>query len=323
MTSMHRPEPRTGVRRIDTHTHVVPPFYLDVLRSTPGYAGALVEWSSEAALEAFDRLGVETGILSISSPGVHLGQDTTAGTLARRVNEYCAEVVRACPKRFGFFASLVLPDLEGSLCEARHALDELGADGVILLANAEGVYLGAPQWDPLLELLDERETVVFVHPTALAGPPAPGLSPAVVDFLADTSRAAATLVRNDCLDRFPRIRFLLSHGGGYVPYAATRIAAMISAEADEDAVIAQLRRFYFDTALVGGPYAPHSLLAFADPRRLTFGSDWPYEFRRHQSAAFTARWDAFALTDDQRNAIDRGNAEQLFPRLATHPSTAG
>ena len=305
--------------RIDTHTHVVPPFYLDWLDSLPGYAGPRIGWSPDAALDSFDRLGVAAGILSISTPGVRYGPDASIDAtryLARRVNEYCADVVRDHPRRFGFFASLVLPDLAGALTGARHALDVLGADGVVLPANVDGVYLGTPAWDPLLELLDEHGAVVFVHPTALAGPPASGLSPAVVDFLADTTRAAATLVVNDCLDRYPSIRFILAHGGGYLPYAATRVAAMLSRERDEETVLDRLRRFYFDTALVGGPYALPSLLAFADPNRLTFGSDWPYEFRPDQSRDFTARLDAFPLPDELRAAIDRRNAEDLFPRLA-------
>ncbi|WP_328609570.1 amidohydrolase [Amycolatopsis sp. NBC_00345] len=308
-----------GPGRIDTHTHVVPPFYADWLGSLPGYAGPRVGWSPDAALDSFDRLGVAAGILSISSPGVRFGlaeSISTTRALARRVNDYCADVVRDHPRRFGFFATLVLPDLDGALSEARYALDVLGADGVVLPANVDGVYLGTPGWDPLLEFLDERNVVVFVHPTALAGPPASGLSPAVVDFLADTTRAAATLVAHDCLDRYPSIRFILAHGGGYLPYAATRVAAMLSRERDEDMVLDRLRRFYLDTALVGGPYALPSLLAFADPQRLTFGSDWPYEFRPHQSRDFTARLDAFPMADELRAAIDRRNAEVLLPRLA-------
>ena len=316
---MTHAEPDVAPWRIDTHTHVVPPVYLDWLRSLPGHAGPLIEWSVAGALENFDQLGVRTGILSVSSPGVRFGSEAKADetrALARQVNEYCAEVVRERPQRFGFFATLVLPDLDGALAEAGYAFDVLGADGIVLPANVDGVYLGAPAWDPLLEFLDERGAVVFIHPTALAGPPAAGLSPAVVDFLADTTRAAATLVAGDCLVRYPAVRFILAHGGGYVPYAATRIAAMLSRERAEADVLAQLRRFYFDTALVGGPYAPASLLAFADPARVTFGSDWPYEFRPRQSHDFTARLDAFPLPEQMRAALDRSNAEALFPRLA-------
>jgi 6-methylsalicylate decarboxylase len=306
-------------RRIDTHTHVVPPEYLGWLKANPDYPGSRVDWNVESTLAAMDAKGIATAVLSVSSPGVRWGPgDNPAQVrrLARTVNEFCAEVVRQDPGRFGFFATLALPDLGSSLEEARYALDELGADGIVLLGNVDGTYVGSPQWDPLMQLLDERETVLFIHPTALPGPRVEGITSGVVDFLADSTRAAVNLVKHDCPRRYPRLRVLLSHGGGYVPYAATRIASMISRDADEAEVIDQLRTFYFDTALTGGPYALPSLLAFAEPGHITFGSDWPYEFRPDQSRQFTERLDSFAMTGEQRQAIDCGNAERLFPRLA-------
>ncbi|MFJ6895148.1 amidohydrolase family protein [Streptomyces hokutonensis] len=96
---------------------------------------------------------------------------------AGQVDEHRADVVDDHPRRFCFFATLVLPYLEGALTEARHTFDVLGADGVVLLTNVDGVYVGSPDWDPLLELLDEHRAVVFVHPTALACPPAAGMWP--------------------------------------------------------------------------------------------------------------------------------------------------
>jgi 6-methylsalicylate decarboxylase len=310
--------------RIDTHTHVVPPEYLAWLKAHSAYTGALVDWDAETALAAMDAKGIATAVLSVSSPSVRWGpgdDPAQVRQLARTVNEFCGDLVREDRRHFGFFATLALPDLDASLEEARYALDDLGADGVVLLGNVDGTYVGSPQWDPLLQLLDERETVLFIHPTALPGPPVEGLTSGVVDFLADSTRAAVNLVKHDCPRRYPRLRVLLSHGGGYVPYAATRIASMISRDADEADVITQLRTFYFDTALTGGPYALPSLLAFADPGHITFGSDWPYEFRPGQSRQFTEWLDAYELTDEQRHAIGRGNAEQLFPRLAAGRSS--
>lgn len=304
--------------RIDTHTHVVPPEYLAWLRANSDYRGSLIDWRVDSALEAMDANDIGTAILSVSRPGVRWGpgdDPAQVRRLARTVNEFCGDLVRDDPEHFGFFATLALPDLEASLDEARYALDDLGADGIVLLSHVDATYVGSPRWDPLLELLDERETVLFIHPTTLPGPQLEGVSPGAVDFLADSTRAAVNLIAHGCLRRYPRLRILLAHGGGYVPYAAARIASMISRDADEADVIDQLRRFWFDTALIGGPYALPSLLAFADPEHITFGSDWPYEFRPGQSRRFTERLDAFPLTEEQRRAIGRENAEQLFPRL--------
>ena len=313
---------RAVPRRIDTHSHVMPPAWAEWLRTQPRYRGPHMSFSKEAMLDAYEKNGIETAILSISTPGVWLGPGTdlsASKTLARKLNEFCAGLVRDNPQRFGFFATLILPDVDASIEEARYALDHLNADGVVLMANTDGMYLGAPEWDPLMKFLDERKTVLFIHPTSLPAPQLPGITYALVDFLADTTRAAVNLCMHDCMNRFPNVKIMLSHGGGYLPYAVMRIAAMMSvmkpASVTEESAIEQMRRFYFDTALTPGPYAMPSLLALADPQRLTFGSDLPYATAA-QALKFTNRLDEYALTAEQRYAINRGNAERLFPRLA-------
>src|SRR5688572_11376290 len=137
--------------RIDTHHHVVPPDYGAWLRRKGQAAGGLPipDWTPEAALALMDERNVGTAILSVSTPGVHLGDDTEARALARDVNEYAAAMVRSHPGRFGFFATLCLPDVRGSLVELEHAFDRLGADGVVLLGNSRGIYLGDPAFDAL------------------------------------------------------------------------------------------------------------------------------------------------------------------------------
>jgi hypothetical protein len=130
--------------KIDVHAHYLPPGYADELRSAgvicpdgmPGYP----EWSPQRALETYDRLGIITGVLSISSPGVHYGDDAAAIRLARRVNEAGADTVADFPTRFGLFAELPMPNVEGSLKEIAYALDGLHADGIALKTNARGIY---------------------------------------------------------------------------------------------------------------------------------------------------------------------------------------
>ncbi len=310
--------------RIDTHSHVVPPMYRKWLEGNRGYRGPYVDWDREAAADYLDRNGIATAIMSTSAPGLWIpgGDDRgQARALARGINEFCAEVVRDDPAHFGFFATLTLPDVDGCIAEATYAFNELRADGVVLMTNTDGRYLGSPEWDPLLEFLDQHHAVVFVHPTAPPGPPVPGISPGVADFLADSVRAAVNLVKKDCLSRFPNITFVLSHGGGYLPYAALRIARMALPETPQDDALAQLRRFYFDTALTSGPYALPALLSFAHPDHLVFGSDWPYASIA-DAVAFTERLDAYPASASQKHAINRGNAELLFPRFASAPARA-
>jgi 6-methylsalicylate decarboxylase len=305
-------------RRIDTHFHVLPPDYSAWLRSRSVEAGglALPEWSSDGALETMDRFGIETAILSVSTPGVHLGDDADARRWARAVNEYAADVVRGAPDRFGFFATLCLPDLEGSLEELAHALDHLGADGVVLLANSRGVYLGDRVLDPLFDELDRRRALVFVHPSHLHGvEPLRGLPPFAADFLLDTTRAAIRLAGSGTLERCPNLSIILSHAGGFVPYAAHRFAAMASPRRDPADGIAQLQKFYFDTALSGSPTVFPSLLVFAAPGHVLFGCDWPYA-PDATVAYFTGMYEEHIPEGLARASIDRAAAESLLPRFA-------
>ncbi|MGB3067458.1 MAG: amidohydrolase family protein [Ottowia sp.] len=303
--------------RIDTHQHVVPPHYAAWLARKGLNAGgrAIPEWRAESALELMEKARIATAILSVSTPGVHLGDGMEAREMARSVNEFAAEAARRQPSRFGYFATLTLPDVEGAIAEAAHALDHLGADGVVLLANVGGVYLGDPAWDPLMAELDRRSAVVFVHPSSLPTPPVPGIAPFVADFLLDTTRAAINLARVQTFERFPNLKIILSHAGGFLPFAAERVARACSDDGENIAEgLARLRQFHFDVALSSSPYALPALLAFADPMRITYGSDWPFA-PAARSLHFARLLDEYTLTAEQRAAIDRNNALKLFPRL--------
>ena len=310
-------------RRIDVHQHVVPPAYAAWLRAKGLHdAGGreIPAWSAEDALAVMDAHDVATAILSVSTPGVRTDPSergaAEARAMARAVNEFAATVVRDHPGRFGFFATLTLPDVDGALAELAYAFDVLGAAGVILLANTLGRYLGDAADEPLLAELDRRHAVVFVHPSTLPGPTVPGVPAFAADFLLDTTRAAYRLVQNGALRRFPNLKIILSHAGGFVPYASHRLMAALLAEGGRTPadVLDDLRSFYFDTALSGSPAALPSLLAFAKPGRVLFGSDWPYAPAPVVSY-FTGQLDAYeALDADGHAAIDRGNAAALFPR---------
>jgi predicted TIM-barrel fold metal-dependent hydrolase len=308
--------------RIDTHHHIVPPAYRKWLSELSYFGGqATPAWSEESALRVMDEMRIETAIVSVARPGVHFGDDAAARRMARTVNEFAAEMGERHPGRFGFFAALPVPDVDGALEEAAYALDELGADGIVLLANTNGTYLGDPLFDPILAELDRRGSVLFVHPTAPPGPGIPGVPPFAADFLLDTTRAAINLVRHGAVRRFPNLRTILSHAGGFVPYAAYRMAPLTPAagghQTGPEEFLADLRTFYFDTALSSSPTCLPSLLAFADPERILFGSDWPYA-GGDLSQQFSAQLDAYPLDGATRSQIDRGNAERLLPRfLAT------
>lgn len=311
--------------RIDVHQHILPPEFLAALDRHGMSAWAPVKWSAAGAIAVMDEHRIATGVLSLSTPGPHLGDDAEARGLAKAVNERIAGLVQGRPDRFGMLASVPLPDIQGSLEAIRHAFDDLSADGVILMANTRGVYVGDPAFDPVMEELNRRGAVVLVHPGPLSGPPAKGIHPSLADFLLDTTRAAINLVGNGVPRRFPKLRIILSHAGGFLPYAGYRIANLsnvIDPKVDPQAMLADLSSFYFDTALSGSPTVLPSLLAFARPGHVLFGSDWPY-CPDKTVRYFTDTLDGYpGLAAAGHTAIDRGNAERLFPRLAAR-SAAG
>jgi predicted TIM-barrel fold metal-dependent hydrolase len=241
------------------------------------------------------------------------------------VNEFAAGQVSARPERFGFLATLTLPDVEGAIAEAARALDDLHADGIVLLANAAGRYPGDPLFDPLYAELDRRGAAVFIHPTfpAAQGPPAATGNPrSDVDLLAETTRSAVDLVRSGVLTRFPGLRVILAHAGGYLPYMAHRIAPMCAPDGSYQGGLDVLRQFYFDTALSSGAATLAALMAFARPGHVLFGTDWPYAPPRVIDH-FRAEFEEFPLAPGEREAVARSSARELFPRLREDPPDTG
>jgi 6-methylsalicylate decarboxylase len=308
--------------RIDVHQHVVPPTWRTILadRGLDSGGAKIPPWDPDMAIAMMDAHGIEAGILSVTAPGVHLGDDRQARALARSVNEFGAELVKDRPHRFGMFASIPLPDVDAALYETEFALDVLGADGVVLMSNIHGRYLGDPAFEALWSELNRRAAVVFIHP---AEPPLARMhetpSP-LLDYVFDTTRTAVDLVLNGIMNRYRDVKIILSHGGGFVPYAAYRFSTLATTlfglAHDDEQVLNDLKRFYFDTALAASPSSLPSLLAFAEPGHILYGSDWPFA-PESSGAVFNAYLDTHQYSEQgQREAINRGNGEVVFPRLA-------
>jgi predicted TIM-barrel fold metal-dependent hydrolase len=309
-------------RRVDVHAHYLPADYrqalLDGGHAQPDGFPVLPEWSAEAHLAMMDRVGVETSLLSVSTPGVTFGGDPVEW--ARRVNESGAATVREHPGRFGLFASLPVNDADAARDEVAYALDRLGADGVVLLTHADGVYLGDPRLEPVMAELHRRRAVVFVHPTSPAGfeCTALGYPRPMLEFLLDTTRAIANLVLTGTLDRYDGIRLIVPHAGAALPVVADRLAGFASLfgvggrEAGEVDVVATLQRLYYEIG-AGAPFPRHvdALLNLVDAGRLLFGTDFPFG----GVAGIEANVEALGAhpgIDDERL---RANTEELFPRL--------
>jgi predicted TIM-barrel fold metal-dependent hydrolase len=291
--------------RIDTHTHFSTPKLFDLATSRGVNQATLKDWTPEKMLKQMEEGSVATSILSVSDPGVHAGNDQAARSLAREANEYAARVVRDYPGRFGFFAVLPLPDVEGALKEAVYALDTLKADGIGVLSSYEGKYLGNPAFAPLMDELNRRRTVVYCHPYCAACGAQPALTDAQnrgVEFVFDTTRTILSLLQTATVERCRDISFIWSHGGGTVPFITSRLQG--AGQKLSKGVMYELQRFYYDTAQAFNPYTMPSFKKMVPVSQILFGTDYPLG---GGSAAIVSK--------GLLRAIDRDNALRLLPRL--------
>ncbi len=315
--------------RIDVHAHYLPAKYREAalaagLAHADGIPG-LPQWDVSRALGMMDGLNIRTAMLSVSSPGVHFGNDGAARKLAREVNEEGAKAAIDHPGRFGLFASLPLPDVDGAIAEAAYAFDTLHADGVTVESNHHGIYMGDPKFDPLMAELNRRRAVVFMHPTSPTCPCCQTLSMGyprpLIEFMFETTRAVTNLLLTGTLDRFPDIRLIVPHAGAAVPVLADRIVGLAPAflpkPVDADHLFATLHRLYYDLAGYPLPRLAPALLQIADTNRIFYGSDWPFTpipivTRLAGELETTKLFDAAT-----RRRVLHDNAVTLFPRLRT------
>ncbi|WP_410625596.1 amidohydrolase family protein [Amycolatopsis sp. cmx-8-4] len=316
---------------IDVHAHFVTENYIAAARAAgiahPDGMPAWPTWSTPDHLDLMDRGEIQMSFLSVSSPGTHFGDDRAARLLSRDVNEYAARIRDEHPTRFGFFASLPMPDIEGSLREAAYSMDTLGADGIAVETNHGGSYLGDALYKPLWQALDAASAVVFVHPTSpphadavSLGRPRP-----MLEFMFDSARAAGDLVFNGVLTRYPRIQWVFTHGGGALPLLADRMELFRqglrigAAEGDAPFVTVQeqLRTVWFDMAGTPFPNQIPALVRAVGTERLLYGSDYcwtPPALAQAQISAIDAAPHPSA-TDTWRTLTTR-NANRLLKRLA-------
>ena len=276
--------PGSGSALVDVHGHFLTDRYVAAARAAghqqPDGMPAWPSWSAQEHLRLMDEWGIAATVLSISSPGVHFGDDIAARELARHVNDTGAGTAHAYPDRFAHFASLPLPDIDGSLAELCRAFDELGSIGVAVETSTGGVYLGDPRYEPLYAELDTRRAVVFVHPTSPPGYEqiALGRPRPMLEFIFDTARAVADLLFAGVFVRYPRIEWIIPHGGGALPLLADRIdlfRRMLPGPASADPTVNdQLRALWFDTAGTPFPRQVPTLAGTVGTEHLLYGSDY-------------------------------------------------
>jgi len=317
---------------IDLHHHFWPPSYLKAqnvwedAHHAPHYP-AMQTWTPDVSLREMDRGGVRTAVLSLASirQGFWGLDAPTASRVVFDCVDYAATMMSDHPGRFGLFAPLSMIDIDTSLKEIEYALDKAHADGIGLQSSYGDKYPGDPVFTPIWEELNRRKAIVYFHgpvPACCGGVNAgPGVNASVLEVTFDTTRAVASLLASGALAKYRDIRWVISYGGGTIPFVAGRIdafvdhgsmRAFVKPEAiAPNGVIAELQRLYYDTVNVTSPASWAALTKFVKPSQIVYGTDFIY-FTNDQLDEIDQR----GLSAKDKDAILSGNAKRLIPRLA-------
>jgi predicted TIM-barrel fold metal-dependent hydrolase len=296
--------------RIDVHHHLFPPAFIAKLVEHEHYLarGVARHWTPQVSIEDMDSAGVASAITSITAPGFAIVEPEKLSRFNRESNEYAARMVADHPGRFGFFASLPLPDVDASLKEIAYALDVLKADGIGFLTSYRDKWLGDPAFAPVMDELDRRKALAYVHPTApdCCRNLLPGIPDWVIEFPADTTRTIASLLFSGTIARCRGIRFIFAHVGGILPLVTEHLVRAAQFE-----VRTELQRFHYDTALRAHPTGLSSALQMVGVSQLLFGTDAP--LRKSQAQVEGLR--AYGFSESDLRKIDYQNARRLLPRF--------
>ncbi|MFC1945173.1 amidohydrolase family protein [Chloroflexota bacterium] len=323
---------------IDLHHHLMPDFYVKALaeKGISELSGVPIHtYNPEKCLNDMDKVGIDKAVISIPASGLGIKNNEFFQDLARKTNTFLAEMIQKHPSRFGALASVPLPNIDGAFAELEYAMDELHLDGVVLLSNADGMYLGDPELEEFFAELNRRKVVVFVHPDdpPFADMKKPDVPVVHIEWPFDTTRAVANMVYSGTLDRNPKIRFILAHGGGAVPYLAWRISILEYRQRDKvkklrslyDLILRKqgpatglrlLKNMYYDTTAVTTPSSLRTLKELLDPSHIVLGTDLGVAPRLMASLVLNDLKNSDVFDDEDLRRIAREGALELFPRLA-------
>ncbi|OKL61069.1 hypothetical protein UA08_03341 [Talaromyces atroroseus] len=327
--------------RIDVHAHALPPFYREACinagHAQPDGMPKLPDWDVESHLSLMKKLNISKSILSISSPGSHLteGNNEAARSLTRSCNNYMADLVSVYPSQLGYWASLPLPDVEGSLEEIAHTSGK--ANGVTLKTNYYGIYLGDNKFDAIFEELNRRHAKVFIHPTTpcvrqhtrkdgrsmetVAATPLTQFANPIFEFMFDTARALMNLFISGTIARCPNVTFITPHAGGALLPMIERFTSLgrmiggpgqdLSSQIIKDTFA---RQFYFDLAGFPFPDQVRELLLYVKTDRLLYGSDYPFTPEKFvlDLAGIMKKEMGGMWKEEERTMILLGNARRLL-----------
>ncbi len=311
--------PVASTPRIDVHHHFFSPAWVKMVEAKNTTQPVLgfehfKNWTIDRDIEAMDRGGVEKAYLSVTQPGVWFGNVEETRYAARELNEFAARMQTERKGRYGLFAVLPLPDVEGTLREIEYAFDVLKADGVGLLSSYDDKWLGDPSFAPVWQELNRRKAVVYVHATApgcCAWNFQPGILPTIVELSSDLARAMVSLVHNGAANATPQVRFIWSHGGGSIwaqRFIVGETAESLARTAPVNSRLHHFRRFYYDTAAAADAVHMGILKMMVPSTQILFGSDYPWV----EPAKIAQGLETSGLTQQELEGVYRTNALRMF-----------
>jgi predicted TIM-barrel fold metal-dependent hydrolase len=337
------PQSPQGPRRIDVHHHIWPPAYVSIAKENGTTITPANDWTLTRTLDDMDKAGTATALTSITSPGLWFGNKEVSRRLCRESNEYAARLISDHRGRFGMFASVPLPDIDGALREIEYALDVLKADGICMFtqyndkaAGMEDRFLGHSMFEPVQQLLNQRRAVVYTHPidADCCRAPVPEIPSTMVEYGTNTSRTIASLIFSGMTTRYPDIRWIFSHAGGTTPFLIERFLIGTAEEVVPgivtkgaggtgvpgsnrngkvpNGVLHELRQLYYDSAQTTNPITMRALRTLVPVSQIVFGTDFPFRTTAETAKGLTT---CRVFNAQELRAIDRGNALKLFPRL--------
>jgi 6-methylsalicylate decarboxylase len=313
--------PGEARRIIDVHHHFVSPGFFAALAGGGAGPAQYRDYTPDKNIADMDKAGVATAIVSAQATTGWFNEPAQAVRLARDMNEFAAAKMvggASYKSRFGSFATLPMPDVDGTLKEIAYAYDTLKVDGVAMLTSYGNKWLGDPSFAPVFDELNRRRAVVYTHPIQAACCPnmIMGVQPQTFEYIADTTRTLMSLVVSNTATRCPDIKFIFSHAGGALTSIASRwLGEAVSGDnlskpAEPNSRLAQLRRFYYDSAQSTSPILLQSLKMLVPPSQFVFGSDWPFANPAAQATALQTS----GLNPEELRGLYRMNAAKLIPK---------
>lgn len=326
---------------LDTHCHFFPQAFLDAARKPNSFRASLERradgrehlvcpgnfdhpltpdfYAAEQMLADMDKTGITMAAISSAPPTLSYWADAGAAReLAAALNESIADRVREHPTRFLGLATVPLQDIDASVVEAKHAIQELGLHGFQLGSNVGGKNLNHPDYFPLFATVAELGVPLFIHPYIPPG------EERMQDYylhnllgmVTETGLAIASIIYGGVLERLPNLQIIFAHAGGVFPYIVGRMDHGYKVRTEECTKAIPhppshyLKQVYFD-CMSFNDRALRYLVDTVGADHILLGSDYPFDMGPIGGPAVEIQANPY-LSEEEKEQICGGTATALF-----------